>query len=68
MEKKETKRTTVKPSAVQSLKEKMMAAVHKVLKENKSQLTSKIQKVVNKSVKKIVKKTDKQLKKALASK
>jgi hypothetical protein len=50
------------------LKVKLIAAVHKVLKDNKSALTDKIQKVVNKSIKKIVKKTDKQIKKALKTK
>ena len=65
MKKKAAKPITVKPSVAKSLKEKLMAAVHNVLKDNKSELTNKIQKVINKSIKKIVKKTDKQIKKAL---
>jgi len=56
MKKTETK--TVKPNVVKSLKSKLIVAVHKVLKDNKVELTDKIQKVVNKSIKKIVKKTD----------
>jgi flagellar biosynthesis/type III secretory pathway protein FliH len=67
MEKKFLKSETVKPSVVKTLTEKMIAAVHKVLKDNKAELTDKIQKVVNKSIKKIVKKTDKQIKKALTN-
>jgi uncharacterized protein (DUF1810 family) len=67
MEKKFLKSATVKPSVVKTLKEKMIVAVHKVLKDNKAELTDKIQKVVNKSIKKIVKKTDKQIKKALTN-
>ena len=47
------------------LKDKLIAAVHKVLIENKSVLTDKIQKVINKSIKKITKKTGKQIEKAL---
>ncbi|KOY84459.1 hypothetical protein AD998_20920 [bacterium 336/3] len=67
MEKKFLKSATVKPSVVKTLKEKMIVVVHKVLKDNKAELTDKIQKVVNKSIKKIVKKTDKQIKKALTN-
>jgi len=47
------------------LKDKLIVVVHKVLKENKSELTDKIQKEINKSIKKIEKKTDKQIEKAL---
>ena len=65
MIKKVVKKVTVKPSIAKPLREKLVLAVHKVLKDNKSELTDKIQKVVNKSIKKIVKKTDKQIKKAL---
>jgi hypothetical protein len=65
MVKKVVKTAMVKPSIEKPLREKLMLAVHKVLKDNKSELTDKIQKVVNKSIKKIVKKTDKQIKKAL---
>lgn len=56
---------TVKPNVVKSLKSKLIGAVHKALKDNKVELTDKIQKVVNKSIKKIVKKTDEKLKKAV---
>lgn len=65
MKKKETIPTTVKPLVTKSLKSKLIAAVHKVLQDNKAELTDKIQKVVNKSIKKIVKKTDKKIKKAI---
>jgi hypothetical protein len=37
------------------LKEKLLLAVKKILKDNNAQLTVKIEKLVNKSVKKIVK-------------
>ena len=47
------------------LKEKLLESVNKVLKDNKSEFTDKIQKTVNKFVKRIVKKTDKQNKKAI---
>jgi predicted transcriptional regulator len=65
MKKKETTPITRKPAVVKSLKFKLIAAVHKVLKDNKSELTDKIQKVVDKSIKRIVKKTDKKIKKAI---
>ena len=57
-----------KSTMSKQLKDKLIAAVHIVLKENKSELTDEIQKVVNKSIKKIVKKTDKQIKKVLKQK
>lgn len=63
MKKKKSKR--IKPSTAKSLKSKLITAVHKVLRNNKSELTDKIQKVVNKSIKKIVKKTDKKIKKVM---
>jgi hypothetical protein len=63
MKKKAVKKTKSKP-----LKGKLIAAVHKVFKANKSDLTAKIQKVINKSVNKIVKNTDKEIKKALKAK
>ena len=50
------------------LKEKLLVAVNKVLKDNDAELTDKIEKVVKKSIKRIVKKTDKQTKKALKEK
>lgn len=46
---------TSKPVISKSLKEKLISAVHKVLKDNKS-------------IKKIVKKTDKKIKEALTNK
>jgi uncharacterized protein (DUF1810 family) len=52
-----------KNSVTKLLKSKLIAVVHKVLKDNKTELTDKIEKVVNKSVKKIVKKIDKKAKK-----
>jgi len=58
---KAVKPVKVKPSIVRSLKEKLMTAVHKILKDNKSEMTNKIQKVVNKSIKKIVKKANKEI-------
>ncbi len=53
----------MKKKEVTPLKEKLLVAVNKVLKDNKAELTGKIEKVVKKSVKRIVKKTDKQFKK-----
>jgi hypothetical protein len=53
------------------LKAKLIAAVKKVLKENNSLLTVKIEKVVNRSVKKIIKKSSGKIltsKKPLAAK
>ena len=61
-------KTILKPLISKSLKVKLIAAVNKVLKDNKSELTDKIQKVIDKSIKKIVKRTDKQIKKALKTK
>ena len=57
----------VAPTVALSLQEKLIAAIQKVLHENKSELTDKIQKVVKKSIKKIVKKIDKKIHKALKS-
>jgi glutamine amidotransferase-like uncharacterized protein len=68
MEKKVVKHVKVKASIVKTLKDKLMTAVHNVLKENNTELKNKIQKVIEKSVKKIVKKNDQQVKKALKSK
>jgi hypothetical protein len=68
MKNKEVKPLLVKPSNIKSLKDKLIAAVHKVLNENKAELTFKIEKLVKKSIKRIVKKTDNQIKKALKTK
>ncbi len=65
MKKKEISPKKVKPSVAKSLTSKLIAAVHKVLKANKAELTNKIEKVVNKSIKKIVKNTDKKIKKEI---
>lgn len=65
MKKKETVLAKVKPTVAKTLQFKLIAAVHKVLKDNKAELTDKIEKVVNKSIKKIVKKTDKKIIKAI---
>jgi len=67
MKTKKTNPTAEKTSVSKSLKSKMITAIHKVLKNNKDELTDKIEKVVNKSIKKIVKKTDKKIKKAIES-
>lgn len=67
MDTKTLKPTAKNPSVVHSLKSKLIAAVHKVLKDNKDELTDKIQKVINKSIKRIVKKTDKKIKKAIVA-
>ena len=65
---KETKKVSaVIPLPKLSLTEKLLTAVHIVLKETEAELTSQIQKVVNKAIKKIVKKTDKQIRKSLKS-
>ena len=61
-------KTILKPLISKSLKVKLIAAVNKVLKDNKSELTDKIQKAVKKSIKKIVKKTDSEIKKTLKNK
>ncbi len=53
---------------VKPLQQKLLEAVNNVLKDNKSDLTNKIEKVVKKSVKRIVKKTDSQIKKVLEKK
>lgn len=50
---------------IKLLKEKLLAAVNKVLKDNKTELTNKIESVVMKSINRIVKKSDKQFAKAL---
>lgn len=50
---------------IKLLKEKLLAAVKKVLKDNKTEPTKKMEKVVDKSIKRIVKKSDKQFTKAL---
>ena len=65
MKKKEEKPKAKIPSKTNPLKEKLIAAVNKVLKDNKSELTEKIDKVVKKSIKRIVKKTDKQIEKTI---
>jgi len=50
---------------IKLLKEKLLVAVNKVLKDNKTELTNKIESVVMKSINRIVKKSDKQFTKAL---
>lgn len=60
MEKKEIIPARVKPSSTTTLKEKLHNSVHKVLINNKTDLTKKIEKVVKKSIKRIVKKVNKQ--------
>jgi hypothetical protein len=65
MKKKVEQTIVVKPILLKPLKAKLMDAMHKVLKENKAELTIKIERIVNKSIKKIVKKIDKQFKKAV---
>ena len=54
----------MKKKQIKPLKEKLLIAVNKVLKDNNSELTNKIENVVKKSIKRIVKKTDKQNKKS----
>jgi L-lactate utilization protein LutC len=49
----------MKKTEIKSLKEKLLVAIKKVLKDNKSDLTNKIEKVVKKSIKNIVKKSGK---------
>lgn len=44
------------------LKEKLLEAINKVLKDNKAGFTNKIEKAVKKSIKRIVKKTNNQIK------
>lgn len=66
MDKKSTQ--PIKASVIKPLKEKLIAAVHKVLKDNKADLNDKIEKVIKKSIKRIVKRTDKQIKQALQQK
>lgn len=61
MDKKVVKPLPVKPSVTKTIKEKLKAAVYKVLKDNKYDLSKKIEKAINKSAKKIVKKINKQI-------
>ncbi|MBK7762834.1 MAG: hypothetical protein IPI46_05595 [Bacteroidetes bacterium] len=68
MQKKLLKPVPAKTVPAKTLKEKLMTAIHKVLKEDQSELSAKIQKVVNKAIKKIVKKSDKQIKKVFKAK
>lgn len=68
MVKKILKQAVVKPPLVRSLKKELIAAVHKVLKDNKTELTEKIEKTVSKGIQKIVRKTDEQIRKALKGK
>lgn len=49
----------MKKTEIKSLKGKLLVAIKKVLKDNKSDLTNKIEKIVKKSIKNIVKKTGK---------
>lgn len=49
----------MKKNESKALKGKLLAAVNKVLKENKADLTNKIERAVKKSIKQIVKKTGK---------
>lgn len=56
MKNKISKPTETDVSEVNSLKLKLTSAVQKVLYENKSEFSDKIDKVVKKSIKKIVKK------------
>lgn len=65
MEKNVVKSLKIKTSIANSLQAQLKIAVHKVLRENKSELTEKIRNIINKSIKKIAKKTDKQIKKTL---
>lgn len=46
---------------IKPLKEKLLTAINRVLKGNKSDLTNKMEKIVKKSIKQIVKKADKQI-------
>lgn len=46
-----------------SLKQKLFDAMNKVLKNNKTIITNKIEKVLQKAIKQIVKKSDKQVNK-----
>jgi hypothetical protein len=43
------------------LKERLLQAIHQVLKDSKADLTEKMEKVIRKSVRRIVKKTARQL-------
>jgi len=51
-----------------SLKLKLTQAITKVLKDHKSILSKKIDKVIKKSIKKIVRKTEKKIEKVVAQK
>lgn len=65
MKKKEISPKKVKLSVAATLKSKLTAAVHKVLKDNRAELINKVEIVVNQSMKKIMKKTDKKIIKAI---
>lgn len=51
-----------------TLTEELLEAVNKVLKDNESDLTIKIKKVIKKSIKRIVKKMDNQIAKVIKQK
>ena len=55
----------IKKKELKPLKEGLLEAVNKVLKENKADFTNKIEKIVKKSIKKIIKRNNKQIKKVL---
>ena len=55
----------MKKKEKKALKEKLLAAIKRVLKTNNASLTNKIEKVLKKSIKKIADKTD--IKKIVAS-
>ncbi len=55
----------MKKQEMKQLQGKLLLAINKVLKNNNSDLSDKVNSVVKKSIKSIVKKTDKQIKKAL---
>ncbi len=65
MAKKVVKPVLVKSAIATTLKEKIIAAISKVLRENNSELTDTIQKAVKKASKKIIKKTEMQVTKVL---
>lgn len=58
------KKTVKKEKVIKPLKDKLLAAVNRVLSNNNSELTNKMEKIVRKSLRPISRKAKKQIKRA----
>jgi hypothetical protein len=58
------KKTVKQAKVIKPLKDKLLAAVNRVLSNNNSELTSKMEKIVRKSLRPISRKAKKQIKRA----